>query len=146
MFNKIILVGNLTRDVDKKLTRSGLTILNNAIAATRKYKAQNGSQKEETLFIDLTFFGRTAEVVQKYLHKGSKVLIEGRLKLDQWTDQNGQKKSKHSINVETMQIMDSKGSNQSTSTNKTSKRIDNISLDNRDNPFSDEIENGDLPF
>ena len=109
MYNKVILAGNLTRDIDVKFTNSGLTIANTAIATNRKFKAQNGEQKEEIMFMDITFFGRTAEVAKQYLHRGSKVLIEGRLKFDQWVDQNGGKRSKHSISVESMQMLDSKG-------------------------------------
>jgi len=114
----------------------------------------DGSQKEEVMFVDITFFERIAEVAQQYLRRGSKVLIEGRLKFDQWTDQNGQKRSKHSVSVETMQMLDSKGSNQSTNTNqptqgntsKTSQESTPPPVDDKDNPFSDEIENGDIPF
>lgn len=156
MFNKVILLGNLTKDIDIKFTQSGLTILNNAIATTRKFKAQDGSFKEETLFIDVTFFGRTAEVVQKYLHKGSNVLVEGRLKLDQWTDQTGQKRSKHSISVETMQMMDSKNSStnnpatepkhQEEKLSNEAKNADIKKYDTNENPFGDEINNNDIPF
>ena len=64
-------------------------------------------------FTDITFFGRSAEVAKQYLHKGSKILVEGRLVFDQWVDQNGQKRSKHSVAVETMQMLDSKGDNSS---------------------------------
>ena len=127
-----------------------------SIATTKKFKAQDGSQKEEVMFIDITFFGRTAEVVQQYLRKGSKVLIEGRLKFDQWSDQNGQKRSKHSISVETMQMLDSKGSNPSAQDKQhqqqpTIKKSTNTNatpapVHDKDNPFSDEIENGDIPF
>jgi single-strand DNA-binding protein len=67
-----------------------------------------GESKEEVLFVDLTFFGRTAEIANQYLKKGSKVLVEGKLKLDQWTDKNGSKRSKHSITVENLQMLDSK--------------------------------------
>ncbi len=108
MYNKVILAGNLTRDIEVKFTNSGLTIANTAIATSRKFKAQDGQQKEEVMFMDITFFGRSAEVAQQYLHKGSKVLVEGRLKFDQWVDQNGGKRSKHSISVESMQMLDTK--------------------------------------
>jgi len=95
MFNKTILVGNLTRDIELRYSQGGQAIANTGIATSRKYKAQNGEQKEEVMFIDLTFFGRTGEVANQYLRKGSKVLVEGRLILGQWTDQNGNKRSKH---------------------------------------------------
>ena len=113
MFNKVILVGNLSRDVEVRYPQANLAISNTAIATSRKFKGQNGEQKEEVMFMDITFFGRSAEVAHQYLRKGSKVLIEGRLVLDQWVDQNGQKRSKHSVAVETMQMLDSKGDNAS---------------------------------
>jgi len=106
MFNKLVLVGNLTRDIELRYSGSGSAIANTAIATSRKF-TQNGERKEEVCFIDITFFGRSAEVANQFLRRGSKVLIEGRLKFDQWEDQNG-KRSKHSVIVETMQMMDSK--------------------------------------
>ncbi len=105
MFNKVILAGNLTRDIEIRNTPSGLAIANTGIATNRKFKSQTGEQKEEVLFIDITFFGRTAEIAQQYLKKGSKVLVDGRLKLDQWTDASGQKRSKHSLVVESMKML-----------------------------------------
>jgi len=108
MYNKIILAGNLTRDIEVRYSQSGSAIANTAIATSRKYKTQSGEQKEEVLFVDLTFFGRTAEIANQYLRKGSKVLVDGRLKLDQWTAQDGQKRSKHSVTVENLQMLGSK--------------------------------------
>jgi single-strand DNA-binding protein len=105
MYNKIILAGNLTRDIEVRYTQSGAAIGNTAIATTRKFKSQTGEQKEEVLFVDITFFGRTAEVANQYLRKGSKILVDGRLKLDQWTAQDGSKRSKHSVTVESMTML-----------------------------------------
>jgi single-strand DNA-binding protein len=111
MFNKIILVGNLTRDIELRYSQGGMGIASTAIATSRKFTV-NGEKKEEICFVDITFFGRSAEVANQYLRKGSKILVEGRLNFDQWVDQNGQKRSKHSVVVETMQMLDSKGDNQ----------------------------------
>jgi len=108
IYNKVVLVGHLTRDVEIKFTQSGLSIANTAIAANKKFKVQSSDQREEVMFIDITFFGRSAEVANQYLRKGSKILVEGRIKFDQWTDQHGAKRSKHSISVESMQMLDSK--------------------------------------
>ncbi len=105
MYNKIILAGNLTRDIEIKYTQAGAAIANTAIATSRKFKSQTGEQKEEVLFVDITFFGRSAEIANQYLKKGSKVLVDGRLKLDQWTAQDGSKRSKHSVTVETLQML-----------------------------------------
>ena len=112
MYNKIILAGNLTRDVEVRYTQGGSAIGNTAIATSRKFKSATGEQKEEVLFVDLTFFGRTAEIANQYLRKGSKVLVDGRLKLDQWTAQDGSKRSKHSVTVENLQMLGSKGENE----------------------------------
>ena len=69
MYNKIILAGNLTRDIEMRFTQSGAAIGNTAIATTRKFKSQTGEQKEEVLFVDITFFGRSAEIANQYLKK-----------------------------------------------------------------------------
>jgi single-strand DNA-binding protein len=111
MFNKIILVGNLTRDIELRYSQSGMGIAKTAIATSRKFTS-NGEKKEEVCFVDITFFGRSAEVANQYLRKGSKILVEGRLNFEQWVDQNGQKRSKHSVIVETMQMLDSRSDNQ----------------------------------
>ena len=110
MFNKIILVGNLTRDIELRYAQAGTAIAKTAIATTRKFSS-NGEKKEEVCFVDITFFSRSAEVANQYLCKGSKVLVEGRLNFEQWMDKNEQKRSKHSVIVETMQMLDSKGDN-----------------------------------
>ena len=111
MYNKVILVGNLTRDIELRYSQSGMGIANTAIATSRKFTS-NGEKKEEVCFVDITFFARSAEIANQYLRKGSKILVEGRLNFDQWVDQNGQKRSKHSVVVETMQMLDSKSDNQ----------------------------------
>jgi len=112
MFNKIILVGNLTRDIELRYSQSGSAIAKSAIATSRKFTV-NGERREEVCFVDITFFGRSGEIANQFLRKGSKVLVEGRLNFEQWVDQNGQKRSKHSVIVESMQMLDSKGDNPS---------------------------------
>ncbi|MBM0637184.1 single-stranded DNA-binding protein [Campylobacter sp. VicNov18] len=104
MFNKVVLVGNLTRDIEMRYAQSGNAIGASAIAVTRRFTT-NGEKREETCFIDISFYGRTAEIANQYLTKGSKVLIEGRLRFEQWSDQNGQNRSKHSIQVENMEML-----------------------------------------
>lgn len=112
MFNKIVLVGHLTRDIELRYTQGGAAIGSSGIAVTRKYTL-NGEKREETCFIDITFFGKQAEVSNQYLQKGSKLLVEGRLKFDQWQDSNGQNRSKHSVAVEVMEMLgDAKQNNQ----------------------------------
>ncbi|MFW9625131.1 MAG: single-stranded DNA-binding protein [Sulfurospirillum sp.] len=106
MFNKVVMLGNIARDIELRYLPSGNATCTTGIATNRKYKKQDGSQGEEVCFIDVVFFGKMAENVNRYLKKGSKILVEGRLKLDQWTDQQGVKRSKHSIYVETMEMLD----------------------------------------
>ena len=107
--NKVFIIGHLTRDIELRYSSTGLAFGACAIATTRKFTDANGSKQEETLFIDITFFGRYAEVANQYLHKGSKVMIEGRLRLESWQDKNtGQNRQKHSVIVENMQMLDSK--------------------------------------
>ncbi len=111
MFNKVILIGNLTRDVELRYLPSGQALAKCGIATNRRFKDAGGMQKDETMFIDITVWGRSAEIANQYLRKGSRVLVEGRLTLEQWTDQNGQRRSKHSVTVENLKMLDRKGEN-----------------------------------
>ena len=106
------MIGHLVRDIELRYTQSQMAIGKTAIAVTRKYTL-NGEKREETCFIDITFFGRQAEIANQYLGKGSKLAVEGYLKFEQWTDNNGQNRSKHSIAVESMEMLgDAKQNNQ----------------------------------
>ena len=107
-FNKVMLMGNLTRDIEIRHTGSNTAVGNFGIAVNRRYKTQSGDQREEVTFVDCEAWGRTAEVMSQYLSKGRSVFIEGRLKLDQWEDRNGGgKRSKLSVVVENFQFVDS---------------------------------------
>ena len=112
MYNKVIMVGNLTRDIELRYLPSGSAIAKSAIATSFKYKSSTGEQKDEVCFLDFTIFGKTGEVANQYLKKGSKVLLEGRLVLEQWTAQDGSSRSKHSLRVEDMKMLDSKNNEQ----------------------------------
>ena len=110
--NKVIMIGHLARDIELRYTQSQMAIGKTAIAVTRKYTL-NGEKREETCFIDITFFGKQAEIANQYLGKGSKLAVEGYLKFEQWQDNNGQNRSKHSIAVESMEMLgDAKQNNQ----------------------------------
>ena len=113
MYNKVVMVGNLTRDVELRYLPSGAAIAKSAIASSYKYKTATGEQKDEVCFLDFNIFGRSAEVANQYLRKGSKVLLEGRLVLEQWTAQDGTNRSKHSLRVDVMKMLDSKADSQS---------------------------------
>ena len=108
MFNKVIMIGNLTRDIELKYIPSGAAIAKSAIATSHKYKTQTGEQKEEVCFLDFNVFGKQAEVLNQYVKKGSKVMLEGRLVFEQWTAQDGTNRSRHSLRVENFKFLDSK--------------------------------------
>src|ERR1700690_1647229 len=108
-FNRVILVGNLTRDPELRYLQSGMAVTDIGLAVNDRRKGQNGEWIEETTFVDVTVWGRTAEVMGEYLSKGSPVLIEGRLKLDTWEAQDGQKRSKLKVVCERMQMLGARG-------------------------------------
>src|SRR3954454_15278786 len=107
-FNRVILLGNLTRDVEVRYLQSGTAVADVGLAVNDRRKGQNGEWIEETTFVDVTLWGRTAEVAGEYLSKGSPLLVEGRLKYDTW-EKDGQKRSKLSVVCERMQMVGSKG-------------------------------------
>ena len=107
-FNKVILMGNLTRDPELRYTSNGKAIAKIGLAVNRAWTSESGEKKEEVTFVDVDTFGRTAENVGQYMRKGSPILIEGRLRLDQWDDkQTGQKRSKLGVVAETVQFLGS---------------------------------------
>ena len=110
MYNKVICVGNLTRDIELRYLPNGSAIAKSSVATSFKYKSSTGEQKDEVCFLDFNIFGRSAEIANQYLKKGSKVLLEGRLVFEQWTANDGSTRSRHSLRVDTMKMLDSKGS------------------------------------
>ncbi len=107
-FNRVILLGNLTRDIEVRYLQSGTAVADVGMAVNDRRKGQNGEWIEETTFVDVTLWGRTAEVAGEYLSKGSPLLVEGRLKYDTW-EKDGQKRSKLTVVCERMQMVGSKG-------------------------------------
>ena len=112
-FNKVILVGNLTRDPQVKYTTGGTAVTEIGLAVNRRWLDKQSNQwKDETTFVDITLWGRTAEIAGEYLAKGRSVLIEGRLQLDTWDDrESGQKRSKLRVVGENMTMLGGKGDN-----------------------------------
>jgi single-strand DNA-binding protein len=112
-FNKVILVGNLTRDPQVKYTAGGTAVTEIGLAVNRRWLDKQSNQwKDETTFVDITLWGRTAEIAGEYLAKGRSVLIEGRLQLDTWDDrESGQKRSKLRVVGENMTMLGGKGDN-----------------------------------
>jgi|SRR6185369_9543114 len=107
-FNKVILVGNLTRDPELRYTPKGTAIAKIGLAVNRKWSTETGEQREEVTYVDVDAFGRQAETIGQYFKKGRPILVEGRLKLDQWDDkQTGQKKSRLGVVLETFTFLDS---------------------------------------
>jgi single-strand DNA-binding protein len=105
-YNRVILIGNLTRDPELRYTPKGTAIAKLGLAVNRVWTNEAGDKKEEVTFVDVDVFGRTGENAVQYLKKGRPVMIEGRLKLDQWDDkQTGQKKSRLGVVAETMQFL-----------------------------------------
>jgi len=107
-FNRVILAGNLTRDPEVRYTPKGTAIAKITLAINRTWKTDSGESKEEVTFVDIDAFGKQAETIGKYLRKGRPLLVEGRLRLDQWDDkQTGQKRSRLGVVLEAFQFMDS---------------------------------------
>jgi single-strand DNA-binding protein len=116
MYNKVILIGNLTRDIELRYTPSGTAVAKFGLATNRVYNDPvTKEKKQEVMFIDITVFGRAAETSNQYLKKGSQVLVEGRLSFNQWTDQTGQKRSKHEIIAENVKFLGKSDTQQSQS-------------------------------
>jgi single-strand DNA-binding protein len=108
-YNKILLMGNLTRDPQLSYTPNQTAVVDFGLATNRRWTAQDGSQREETCFVDCRAFGRQAENMNKFLSKGRLVFIEGRLAFDTWTAQDGTKRSKHRVTVENCQFLPGTG-------------------------------------
>ena len=109
-FNKVILAGNLTRDPELRYTPSGKAITKFSLAVNRNWTTDTGEKKEEVTFVEIDSFGRQAEVIAQYMKKGRPLLVEGRLKLDQWDDkQTGQKRSRLGVVLESFSFIDGGG-------------------------------------
>lgn len=135
-FNKVVLVGNVTRDIQVRYIGSGTAVTDVGLAVSHKSKDKAGNTKEETTFVDVTLWGRTAEVAGEYLSKGSPVLIEGRLAMDQWEDkETGNKRSKLKVVGEQMQMLGKKGDGPSGDGKSSQKPLP-----------STEDQDGDVPF
>ena len=137
MFNKAILVGRLTRDIELKYLPNETALASFALATSRIWKDKGtGEKKEETMFIDVDTFGRSAEVANQYLKKGSRVLVEGRLVQDRWKDQQGANRSKHKIVAENIKFMETKAEAQSSQSDGSGEANGTeIDINDEDIPF-----------
>lgn len=111
------MIGNLTRDMELKYLPSGSAIGKSAIATSHRYKTQTGEQKEEVCFLDFSVFGKGAEILNQYVRKGSKVMLEGRLIFEQWQAADGSNRSRHTLRVEEFKFLDSKNDGMGTNQN-----------------------------
>lgn len=146
-FNRVILMGNITRDPELRYTQSGTPVTELGLAVNDRRKNAAGEWVDETTFVDITLWSRTAEVACEYLGKGSPVMIEGRLKLDQW-EQEGQKRSKLRVVGERMQMIGGRsdrsggggsGGSSGPAYNRSESRQDTSSVAANDGPPQDEI-------
>ena len=106
-YNKVILMGNLTRDPQLSYLPSQTAVVEIGLAVNHKYKSQDGQMVDKVCFVDCRAYGRQAETINQYLHKGRPILIEGRLEFDQWEAQDGSKRSKHRVFIERFTFVDS---------------------------------------
>ena len=108
-YNKVILMGNLTRDPELQYLPSGTAVARVGLAVNRVYNdRQSGEKKEEVCFVDLDAFGRTAEIINEYFQKGRPILVEGRLRFQSWDTDDGQRRSKHSVLVDRFEFVGSR--------------------------------------
>ncbi len=148
-FNKVILIGNLTRDPDLRVTNTGLSICKLGLAVNRNYTTKEGESKDETTYVDIDAFGKQAEILSKYMQKGKPLMIEGRLKLDQWESSDGQKRSKLGVVLENFQFIGGREESSSQSSNAyddNAGRSSEVNSNENNSNQSDESFDGDVPF
>lgn len=133
--NKVILIGNVTRDVESKALPSGSSLASLSLAVNRSYKTESGEKREEVTFVDVELWGRVAEIAAQYVKKGSPLYVEGRLKMDSWEDkETGQKRSKMKVVGEAIQLLGSK------------KGADEAPQAPRPKPVAESGEDDEIPF
>lgn len=149
-FNKVILLGNLTRDPELRVTPKGTSVCQFGMAVNRVFRTgDSGETQEETTFVDLEAWGRQAEVISKYVSKGNPLFVEGRLKFDSWESKEGEKRSKLKVVIENMQLMGGRsgesGSQNSGGDYTPAQRSSSSSSSSSTPAPSDDIEE-DVPF
>lgn len=143
-YNRVVLLGNLTRDIELRYTpASKVAVCQNAIAVNDRRKNAAGDWVDDTTFVDVTFFGRMAEVVSQYLGKGSPIFVEGRLKLDTW-EKDGQKRSKLYVIVERMQLLGKSEGSDGSRPKAPAPAGNRVSEPSHYSPMHDEIHAPDL--
>ncbi len=138
-FNKVLLMGNLTRDPQLSYLPSQTAVVEFGLAVNRRWKSREGEDRDETCFIDCRAFGRTAENINKYLTKGRPLFVEGRLTFDTWTAQDGTRRSKHRVTVETFQFLGSAASASAASPGRTDETSDQTAPEVEQRSEADDI-------
>lgn len=139
-YNRVLLMGNLTRNPEIRYTPSGTAVADLGLAVNENFKNKAGETVEQTCFVDVVVWGRQAETSSEYLHKGSPVFVEGRLQLDQWENQQGEKRSKLRVRADRVQFLGSPGKNTEFSAAPSDPK------DNRQAPDNPADDDDDVPF
>jgi single-strand DNA-binding protein len=146
-FNKVMLLGNLTRDPEVKYTPKGSAVADIGLAVNRTYTTDGGEKREETTFVDVTMWGRQAEIAGEYLKKGRPLFVEGRLQLDTWDDkQTGQKRSKLRVVCENFQMLGSRDGGEGGGSGGGGRSSGGGSRSAKSAPAADEGGDDDIPF
>jgi single-strand DNA-binding protein len=153
--NKVMLMGNLTRDPELRYLPSNMPVVSLGLAINRRWRNAQGEQQEETTFVDCESFGKQAELINQYMRKGRPIFIEGRLKLDQWKDQSGNNRQKMKVVVESFQFVDSRadgeggapaGSRGPSQSRSASSAGERASYDDADHGPHQSVDDDDIPF
>ena len=146
-FNKVMLLGNLTRDPEVKYTPKGSAVADIGLAVNRTYTTDGGEKREETTFVDVTMWGRQAEIAGEYLKKGRPLFVEGRLQLDTWDDkQTGQKRSKMRVVCENFQMLGSRDGGGEGGAGSGGRSAGGGSRPAKSAPAAEEPSEDDIPF
>lgn len=146
-FNKVILMGNLTRDPELRYTPKGTAIARIGLAVNRVWRTETGEQKEEVTFVDIDAFGKQAETISQYLKKGNPVLVEGRLRLHTWEDkQTNQKQSKLRVDLETFKFVGPAQSREAAASEAPRGRPPTAPSANAAEPAEEPPPDDDVPF
>jgi single-strand DNA-binding protein len=143
-FNRVLLIGNLTRDPQLSYTPNQTAVVDFGLAVNRRWTGKDGQAKEEVCFVDCRAFGKPAETINKYLSKGRAVFVEGRLTLDSWTAQDGTKRSKHRVTVENFQFLGAPTAGQAAATGDAGQTADDQRPQTDDKQQMPEAD--DIPF
>lgn len=145
-FNRVLLMGNLTREPELRVTPKGTSVCSFGMAVNRVFRTESGETQEETTFVDVEAWGRQAEIISKYVTKGSPLFVEGRLRLDTWESKAGEKRNKLKVIVENMQLMGGgRGESASGAPDEHAPAARPAPPRQQQQPTSDDIEE-DVPF